>query len=38
VDALRSATEIQAGMAERNGQLPKDERIEFRMGLPSATS
>jgi adenylate cyclase len=33
VDALRGATEVQAGMAERNAPVPKDERIEFRMGL-----
>jgi len=33
VDALHAATEIQAGMAERNAPVPKDERIEFRMGL-----
>ena len=33
VDALRSATEIQAGMAERNILVPQDQRIEFRMGL-----
>ena len=33
VDALRAANEIQAGMAERNAPAPKDERIEFRMGL-----
>ena len=33
VDALCAATEIQAGMAERNAPVPQDERIEFRMGL-----
>jgi len=33
VDALYAATEIQAGMAERNAPVPQDERIEFRMGL-----
>jgi len=33
VDALRSATEIQARMAERNANLPVDARIEFRIGL-----
>jgi class 3 adenylate cyclase len=33
VDALRCATEIQAGMAERNATAPRDDRIEFRMGL-----
>jgi len=33
VDALRCASEIQAGMAERNAPVPQDQRIEFRMGL-----
>jgi adenylate cyclase len=33
VDALRSASEIQAGMATRNEAVPQDNRIEFRMGL-----
>jgi adenylate cyclase len=33
VDALRSASEIQAGMAERNASVPQSDRIEFRMGL-----
>jgi adenylate cyclase len=33
VDALRCATEMQAGMAERNANAPTDKRIEFRMGL-----
>jgi adenylate cyclase len=33
VDALRSASEIQARMAERNAAVPQNERIEFRMGL-----
>ena len=33
VDALRSASEIQAGMAERNAPVPQDLRIEFRIGL-----
>src|SRR6478609_31481 len=33
VDALRSASEIQAGMAERNTPVPQSDRIEFRMGL-----
>src|SRR5262249_51328217 len=33
VDAVRSASEIQAGMAERNAPVPQDQRIEFRMGL-----
>ena len=33
VDALHAASEIQAGMAERNAPVRQDERIEFRMGL-----
>ena len=33
VDALRSATEIQAGMAEPNSSVPQNERIEFRIGI-----
>ena len=33
VDALRCATEIQAGMAERNATAPADKRIEFRIGI-----
>jgi TolB-like protein/class 3 adenylate cyclase len=33
VDALRCATEIQAGMAQRNTGVPADNRIEFRVGL-----
>src|SRR6516165_1052033 len=33
VDALRSASEIQAGMAERNAPVPQDQRVEFRIGL-----
>src|SRR5262249_39579707 len=33
VDALRSATEIQTRMAERNAGVPANERIEFRIGL-----
>jgi len=33
VDALRSASEIQAGMAERNIAVPQDQRIVFRIGL-----
>jgi len=33
VDALRSATEIQAGMAERNAGVPQNDRIEFRIGI-----
>src|SRR6516165_5960965 len=33
VDALRCATEVQAGMAERNATIPADNRIEFRIGI-----
>ena len=33
VDALRCATELQAGMAERNAAVPTDKRIEFRIGI-----
>jgi adenylate cyclase len=33
VDALLSATEMQAGMAERNANLPQNNRIEYRIGI-----
>src|SRR6516162_4207439 len=33
VDALRCATEMQAGMAERNTIVPADKRIEYRIGI-----
>ena len=33
VDALRYATEVQAGMAQRNAPTPADKRIEFRIGI-----
>jgi adenylate cyclase len=33
VDVLRCATEIRAGMAERNATAPADKRIEFRIGI-----
>jgi TolB-like protein/class 3 adenylate cyclase len=33
VDALRCATEMQAGMGERNATVPADKRIEFRIGV-----
>src|SRR5215469_1921781 len=33
VDALRCATEVQAGMAERTATAPADRRIEFRIGI-----
>jgi len=32
VDALRCATEMQAGMAERNTIVPADKRIAYRTG------
>ncbi len=33
VDALRCATAVQAGMAERNAAIPAERRIEFRIGI-----
>ena len=33
VDALRCVTELQAGMAQRNTAVPKERRIEFRVGI-----
>src|SRR6516225_8817382 len=33
VDALRCATEVQAGMAQRNAAVPDEKRIEFRVGI-----
>jgi class 3 adenylate cyclase len=33
VDALRCASEVQAGMAERNATVPADKRIKFRTGI-----
>jgi TolB-like protein/class 3 adenylate cyclase/Tfp pilus assembly protein PilF len=33
VDALRCATEVQAGMTERNASAHADNRIEFRIGI-----
>jgi adenylate cyclase len=33
VDAVRCAVDIQRGMAERNTEIPRDRRIEFRMGI-----
>ena len=33
VDAVRCAAELQAAMAETNGPLPQDQRIEFRIGI-----
>jgi adenylate cyclase len=33
VDALRCATEVQNGMAQRNAGAPADKRIDFRIGI-----
>jgi TolB-like protein/class 3 adenylate cyclase/Tfp pilus assembly protein PilF len=33
VDAVRCAMEVQNGMVERNAGLPRDRRIEFRIGI-----
>ena len=33
VDAVRCALDIQRGMAERNGDVPQEKRIEFRIGI-----
>jgi adenylate cyclase len=33
VDALRCATDVQAGMVERNSTVPDDTRVEFRIGI-----
>jgi TolB-like protein/class 3 adenylate cyclase/Flp pilus assembly protein TadD len=33
VDAVRCAIEVQNGMVERNGGLPSERRIEFRVGI-----
>jgi adenylate cyclase len=33
VDAVRCAAEVQCRMAERNGEIPEDKRIEFRIGI-----
>jgi adenylate cyclase len=33
VDAVRCATEVQAGMTDRNATVPADKRIEFRIGV-----
>ena len=33
VDAVRCAVEVQWGMAERNGSVPPENRIEFRIGI-----
>jgi adenylate cyclase len=33
VDALQCATEVQAGMVERNAPMPTEKRVEFRIGI-----
>lgn len=33
VDAVRSAVEVQRSMAEQNAGVPKDQKIEFRIGI-----
>src|SRR6516165_8596804 len=33
VDAVRSAVEVQRGMAEREPEVPEERRIRFRMGI-----
>lgn len=33
VDAMRCAVDVQRGMAERNSDVPKNNRIEFRIGI-----
>ena len=33
VDAVRCAVDVQRGMAERNAEIPADQRIEFRIGI-----
>ncbi len=33
VDAVRCAVDVQRGMAERNADVPADQRIEFRVGI-----
>jgi class 3 adenylate cyclase/pimeloyl-ACP methyl ester carboxylesterase len=33
VDAVRCAVEVQRGMIQRNGNVPADKRIEFRVGI-----
>jgi adenylate cyclase len=33
VDAVRCATELQRGMADRNTDIPEDKRIAFRIGI-----
>jgi len=33
VDAVRCAVDVQRGMAERNAEVPRERRIEFRVGI-----
>jgi adenylate cyclase len=33
VDAVRCAIDVQRGMAERNAEVPPEQRIEFRIGI-----
>jgi adenylate cyclase len=33
VDAVRGAVEVQRGMADQNASVPRDDRIEFRIGI-----
>ena len=33
VDAVRCAVDVQRGMAERNADVPSDQRIDFRIGI-----
>ena len=33
IDAVRCAVEVQQGMAERNAEIPAEQRIEFRIGI-----
>src|SRR5882757_6348391 len=33
VDAVRCAIDVQRGMAERNAGIPRDKRIDFRIGI-----
>jgi adenylate cyclase len=33
VDALRCSVEVQRSMAERNSEVPREKRIEFRLGI-----
>ena len=33
VDAVRCAVDVQRGMAERNAEVPPEQRIEFRIGI-----